>query len=290
MPAVPRFSILLPTHNRPEVLKTAIASVLAQTRQDWELLVVGDGCSEETRALMSGYRDARIRWFDLPKAKGFGYANRNVALKQAEGELIAFLGHDNIYFHDHLERMEVHFAQDDAAMCYSRPLFIDNDGLIVPFFVNITMGKPRQEFMTRNNVLPATNVVHRRNCFEAVGYWDENLDCEGDWELWKRIIAGYPRGLRFQRIPTCLHFRADWRTGKTWAPAPFGYMRALQAQAPWYPKALDMKFAADGELPQDKVWRAMQPAPGRFVGQLRASCDLLQEHLAWSHCMDRSFQ
>ncbi len=285
----PRFSILLPTHNRPEVLKFAIASVLAQTRKDWELLVVGDGCTDGTAEMMAGYDDPRIRWYDLPKGPGFGYANRNVALREATGELIAFLGHDNLYFRDHLERMDAMFVAEAAMFAYSRPLYIDDDGVIVPFYVNLALSRARREFMKMNNVLPATPIVYRRRCQSDVGYWDETLDHEGDWDLWKRIFAQYPKGIRVQRLPTCLHFRAAWRRAKVWAPPPFAYMRALHQNAVWYPEPFDLKLSTNARLPQEQVWELMSAEPESFVARLRHNCDLLEDHLAWSATMDQNF-
>ena len=63
----PRFSVLMPTHDRPHLIGHAIRSVLAQSRADLELLVVGDGAVDGTAAVVQGFGDPRIRWFDLPK-------------------------------------------------------------------------------------------------------------------------------------------------------------------------------------------------------------------------------
>lgn len=71
-----QFSILLPTHARPDVLGVAIASVLRQTVADFELLVVLDGATDETREVVASIGDDRVRIFGLPKGESFGYSNR----------------------------------------------------------------------------------------------------------------------------------------------------------------------------------------------------------------------
>lgn len=288
--ADPRFSILLPTHNRPEVLKFAIASVLAQTRTDWELLVVGDGCTDGTADMMAGYDDPRIRWFDLPKGPGFGYANRNVALRQARGDLIALLGHDNLYFRDHLDRMDPLFANPKVVFGYSRPLFIDDDGVIVPFYINLHMSRAREDFLKFRNVLPATTIVHRRSCLEKVGYWREDLERDGDWDLWQRIFQAHPMGFQMQRLPTSLHFRASWRKGKVWVTAPYSHMRALHAFGDWYPAPFDLKFDLNGPPAQEKVWALMLAEPVDFMARIWHNTDLLEDYLAWNSSMNVSFR
>ncbi len=287
--AGPAFSILLPTHNRPETLGPAIRSVLAQGREDWELLVVGDGCTDGTGALVAGFGDARIRWFDLPKAPGFGYANRNLALCEARGELVAFLGHDNLLFADHLARLAAPFARPGVMFAHSRPLFIGDDGLIVPFYANLQHPGARDEFMQRRNLLPATTIMHRRACFDTVGMWPEDETASGDWVLWKRMLAAFPAGVAAVREPTCLHFRADWRDPARWAPAPFRFLQSLHERGGrWYPQSLDLQLAP-GELPQAQVWRRMQAEGPAFVNRVRWGVDLLGDWLAWTAGLNPAF-
>jgi glycosyltransferase involved in cell wall biosynthesis len=92
----PRFTVLMPTHYRPDVIGFAIQSVLNQSETDFELFIVGDGARPETAAAVGRFTDPRIRWFDLPKTPGFGYVNRNIALRESRGELIAFAADDDL--------------------------------------------------------------------------------------------------------------------------------------------------------------------------------------------------
>jgi len=281
MAATPLFSILLPTHNRPETLAPAIRSVLMQTVPDWELLVVGDGCTDGTADLVRSFGDPRIRWFDLPKAPGFGYANRNIALRQAAGDLIAFLGHDNLLFVDHLERMAAPFVRDGVHWAYSRPLFVRDDGVLAPMFMNLTQRRHLSDFLNRYNMIPATSVVHRRVAFDVVGFWPEDQEGAGDWTLWKRIIAHYgPGAVRLVRSPTNLHFRANWRNAETWAVGPMIHLFGLHDAGRSWPAQLDLALPA-GMLPQAAALAKMQVNPGAFAARIRNGTEMLQDMLAW---------
>lgn len=286
----PYFSVLLPTHNRADVLELAIRSVLAQTFEDFELLVVGDGCTDNSADVVSGFGDPRIRWFDLPKAPGFGYRNRNIALDQSDSELVAFLGHDNLFLPDHLEQLARPFRNSRTQFAYSRPLWVDDSGLVVPFFVNIGMGPSYRRFMQERNVLPASCIVHRRACLGKSGGWPEDVERSGDWQLWKRILADHmPGALGLVRVPTCLHFRANWRDPGAWAPPPFGYLRAVAESGGYWPGDLRLELQKGTDTPQHQVWRRLSENPDQFAGSLRRGTVQAQELLAWNAGLDPSF-
>ena len=129
----PLVSVFLPAFNRGDVIGASIQSILNQTFQDFEILVCGDGCTDNTGDVVCGFNDPRIRWFDLPKGPGRGYQNRNYVLLSAQGQYIAWAQHDDLMMPDHLERMVGALRRPECYWVYSTPLWVGDDGLCIPF-------------------------------------------------------------------------------------------------------------------------------------------------------------
>src|SRR5688572_28629078 len=100
---MPRVTVIMATYNWATVLPYSIASALDQTFTDFELLVVGDGCTDESSDVVSAVDDPRVRWHNLPSTIGFQAGPNNEGIRQASGELIAYLGHDDVWLPTHLE-------------------------------------------------------------------------------------------------------------------------------------------------------------------------------------------
>ncbi|TRW97626.1 glycosyltransferase family 2 protein [Paracoccus sp. M683] len=277
----PLFSVLLPTHDSPDTLGLSIASVLAQTRTDFELLVVGDGCTGPEADIVQGFGDPRIRWFDLPKAPGFGYANRNIALRQARGQLIAMAADDDLMLPGHLCGMAAEFTNPEVQWAYCRPLWVTGDGLILPAYANLRLTHARQNFMGHFNMIPSGCVVHRRSCLDEVAFWPENILKSGDWHLWRQMIQHYgPASIRFNSRPTQLHFRARWRdeTDEFW-PRFLVHLRAVALAGPgWYPP-LRIE-PAGGRSFQAQFWHELQSSPNR-AERIAQAVQSFQDQLAW---------
>jgi glycosyltransferase involved in cell wall biosynthesis len=99
---MPLVSVVIATYNRSNVLRHAIQSVRDSTFTDWEMIVVGDACTDDTDTCVSGFNDPRIRFVNLPERTGYqsGPNNRGIAL--AQGQYIALLNHDDLYLPEHL--------------------------------------------------------------------------------------------------------------------------------------------------------------------------------------------
>jgi glycosyltransferase involved in cell wall biosynthesis len=280
----PRFSVLLATHNRCELLRLAILSVLAQTEEDFELLVVGDGCTDNSPSVIESFNDPRIRWFDLPKAPFFGYANRNVALKQATGEYLAYVADDDLIFPDHLALLAATVEKSGAEWAYSRPLWVTTDGIVVPFASNLRNPDELDVFLTVRNHIPATCVVYRRSCVEKYGYWPEEFPRGGDWKYWHRIIEGGNRiNFDYCSTPSALHFNAIWKTTPDAQMPQVTAAREIAAKGSWWPD--NLKVSIPTGVPEQKVFYELLGSED-YVEQLRRDVKLVVERLAWMQLDD----
>ena len=106
----------------------AIESALRQTREALEVIVVADGCTDDTVEAVGALDDERVVLLDLPKAPGFGWENRNEALRLARGDVIAYLSDDDLWLPDHLERVGELFDAEVADLVQANACVIHPDG------------------------------------------------------------------------------------------------------------------------------------------------------------------
>jgi hypothetical protein len=279
----PRVTVLLPTHNRADVLAYAIRSVLWQTAKDFELLIVGDGCTDGTSEVVATFRDQRIRWFDLPKAPFSGYANRNIALREARGRYVAYAQHDDIWFPDHIERLIAAMEAGGADWAHSLPLWAMPDGALMPVSVNLTHQDELDHFLKVENRIPSTCVMHSRQALERVGYWPENVARTADWGCWQRIITtSSTRTVGYCAMPTALHFstaatRRDILTKLRWASA--------SADA-WPPSC--RVAVGSGESEQRCFFDVLASAPSDWIERVRAAMpDVMDRQVrAWTAALE----
>jgi len=189
-PPVPQVSIVLATHDDAAWLDGAIATVRAQRFADWELLIVDDGSTDDTAAVVARHdADPRIRYLPGPHAERCVARNRGIAA--ARGPFIAFLDADDRWHPDKLARqVAVLAAAPDAGLCYTPARFVDAGdhalGLRKPPVAHAGWLFPE---LMRGNCIILASVVARRDAVDEAGGFDESLPvcgCE-DWDLWLRI-------------------------------------------------------------------------------------------------------
>lgn len=117
-------SVIMPTYNCGRFIQESINSVLAQTYNNWELLIVDDCSTDETEAIVRGYKDKRIRYRRNAQNEGAAQT-RNKALREAKGKYIAFLDADDLWLPEKLEK-QIAFMEDKGyAFTYHNYIEID---------------------------------------------------------------------------------------------------------------------------------------------------------------------
>ncbi len=192
----PAVSVILPTYNRAPLLARAILSVLRQTYQDFELIVVDDGSTDATPDVLAAFDDERLVYLRQASNQGPAAA-RNIGLQHSRGQYIAFQDSDDEWRPEKLERQVPALSAAPCAVgvVYSRFQWVQGarTGLIPsPGLLRQTRreGDLRQ-VLARGNFITLQAAIVRRACFEKVGGFDERLWRLEDWELWLRIAAHY---------------------------------------------------------------------------------------------------
>jgi len=183
----PVVSIILPTYNRLPYLRDAVASVLAQTYRDWELIIADDGSAAETMTYLRTLVDVPgVRLLALAHS-GNPPAVRNAALREARGEYIAFLDSDDVWVPNKLA-LQVASLRSQSARRWSYAKCVMVDNLLNP----LAGARAKQGFATDGLlkdevVVVQSSVVASRELIAAAGGYAEDLPVCGDYDLYVRL-------------------------------------------------------------------------------------------------------
>ncbi|MGA2099310.1 MAG: glycosyltransferase family A protein [Candidatus Acidiferrum sp.] len=195
---MPRVSAIIPAYNAARFLPTSIESVIRQTYDQWEIVVVDDGSTDDTREVVSSYAHQlgdKLRYVYQPNA-GVPAA-RNTGIRNARGELIALLDADDIWLPSRLERSVVAMDSDpEVGLVHGKFERVSSDGepiknLLPTFPTQYLSGKISDQIYTRKIHLGCLTVTFRRSCIEKAGWFDETMLVTEDRDLWFRIALHY---------------------------------------------------------------------------------------------------
>lgn len=193
MPA-PTVSIVTATYNRSGVLRHTIESVLASRFADFELLVIGDACTDDTEDVVRSFGDARVQFVNLAVNAGEQSAPNNEGVRRARGRYVAFLNHDDLWTPEHLDVCLAAIEEHAADLVFTMEL--------VSYFSSdtwhLTGGAGAYEPWMH---APASSWLFRRELFDAVGPWRSARELflapshEWIFRAWKqrRKLIGIPR-------------------------------------------------------------------------------------------------
>lgn len=208
---MPKVSVIIPVYNQDLFIGQAIDSVFAQTHEDYEIIVVNDGSTDETGQILDRYGN-RIRVVNQ-KNKGLAAA-RNTGLRFARGEMIGFLDADDLWYPEMLSTTVSHLTKnpDIDLVCGAWDL-IDKSGQTIrkankPSTVRARIRADFLGAIALGNLFPVHAVLVRRNCFECCGFFDTALRAMEDWDLWLRMAA-HGHKIDFIDVPIARYRRHD---------------------------------------------------------------------------------
>jgi glycosyltransferase involved in cell wall biosynthesis len=185
-----RVSVIIPTYNRAWCLKEAVDSVMAQSYRDVEVILVDDGSTDGTAAMVAAW-DVPLRFLSQQN-RGVSAA-RNLGLRSARGNLVAFLDSDDLWLPDKLARQVAFFdAHPEALICQTGETWIRRGVRVNPRHRHRKPSGRIFEASLALCLVSPSAVMMRRGLLEEVGGFDESLPACEDYDLWLRVSARYP--------------------------------------------------------------------------------------------------
>jgi glycosyltransferase involved in cell wall biosynthesis len=185
---MPDVSVIIPAYNAARYLSQAIDSVLAQTYQDLEILVIDDGSTDDTPAVMAPY-GAPVRY--VRQANGGVSAARNHGIQLGRGRYVAFLDADDTWQAQKLAVQLLALGQQTrAAVCYSAFTVVDEHLQPLTIRRSHRRASALEDLLLRGNVVGSIcTVIAERSLFAQVGGFDPQLSQCADWDMWVRLAA-----------------------------------------------------------------------------------------------------
>lgn len=188
-----KISVIIPTYNRCELLKRSIDSVLTQTYEDIELIIVDDGSTDGTKEMVEAIEDERVRYIQMPTNMGAAAA-RNEGVKNATADLIAFHDSDDCWREDKLEKQMAYWNEHpEFAMVYC-PYIVRGKEVVAPTLEwGLLEGNILAYLLLRNSIGTPTMLM-KKDCFEEIGGFNSLLKCLEDWEFAIRFAEQFRIG------------------------------------------------------------------------------------------------
>jgi GalNAc5-diNAcBac-PP-undecaprenol beta-1,3-glucosyltransferase len=211
----PRFTVVVPTFDHGPTLKSSVPSALAQSLEDIEVFVVGDGVPDVTREIMARLcaADARVRFLDNPTGPGNGEIHRASALREASGDMIAYLADDDLWMPEHLEVLGD--LLQDADFAHTYPIRVEADGSIGEWTVDLARPWYRDAMLEGTNFVPLGCAGHTMALYRRLPHgW--RTKPEGTWSdlyMWQQVLSMPGVRTASGTRPTVIHLPSSLRRG-----------------------------------------------------------------------------
>ena len=182
-------SVIIPTYNRANFLKECMDSILEQSYQNFELIVVDDGSEDRTQEILSSYKRIKVI---SSENKGVSHA-RNLGIKNAKYDLIAFCDSDDLWQKDKL-KIQIDFLRShkNAVVCYTDEIWIRNGRRVNACKHHQKSSGWIFERSLHLCLVSPSSVMMKREFFEKIGNFDEAFYACEDYDLWLRASLAFP--------------------------------------------------------------------------------------------------
>ena len=193
----PLVSVIVPTCNRPAMLRECLRSIAQQTYGNIEIVIVNDG-GESVREMVSSLELGReVQFIDHEVTRGPASA-RNSGIKAAKGKYIAYLDDDDVYYPDHISVLVNFLENHRSFVVYSDAMKVLQYKSNGEYRTEVSEHMHSIDFdagkLLVSNYIPVICVSHRKDCVENVGYFDEKLFTHEDWDFFIRLSSLYSFG------------------------------------------------------------------------------------------------
>ena len=196
-----KISVIVPTSNRSLLLKDTIDSILNQTFNNFELIIIDNNSTDDTEEVLRTYSDGRIRLFKNQKSESVS-KNRNLGIKKSRGEYIAFCDDDDYWTSKKLEEINQKIIQSPSVgIIYSdaylvvEPKFAKN-GKSTNYPIRKSKQCTSYLKLLFDNFIICSTVVVKRECFDTCGLFFEEFEAPAgaeDWDMWLQIVDKWPQ-------------------------------------------------------------------------------------------------
>lgn len=275
---MPKVSVVIPAYNAMNYLPATMGSLLNQTFEDFEVIVVNDGSSDETEEWVSQIENSKIKLISQEN-KGLAGA-RNTGIAHAKGEYIAFLDADDLWEPTKLEKQVTVLEENpEVGLVYTWVALIDEQGEFTGrIFKNNAEGDVWNQLTERNIVECGSVAMVRRSCFETVGIFDRNLrSFVEDWDMWLRIASRY--SFKLIKEPLVYYRQISTSASRNWEAMEQSFRMVIEKAFACAPsELLYLKKRSYGAATLCLAWKALQSQSQDY----KKANDFLQQALAYN--------
>jgi glycosyltransferase involved in cell wall biosynthesis len=193
---MPTVDVIIPAYNAATYLPAALESVISQTFNDWQIILVDDGSTDNTAEVVAPFLNRCGSKLTYIRQENYGLpVARNAAIRSSNSEFLALLDADDVWLPCRLaESLKAMMVRPEVGLCYGLITYIDQDGITEETFEGNRKhaeGKIAPHIYLRDVELPCPTMTFRRQCIKEVGLFDETMRATEDRDLWLRIALRY---------------------------------------------------------------------------------------------------